>query len=116
MIRRPPRSTLFPYTTLFRSRHVPGGRIACRNDRGRVVEEVALDVLEQSAAAPGPAVVRVEQPLEVRQQAAVEQGAAEDVAEAAYHVRRGDGRQPERHEDHGPRPRTADRHAKALQP
>src|SRR2546426_7773023 len=24
MIRRPPRSTLFPYTTLFRSRHVPG--------------------------------------------------------------------------------------------
>src|SRR3712207_8385054 len=26
MIRRPPRSTLFPYTTLFRS-HVPGGAI-----------------------------------------------------------------------------------------
>src|SRR6266571_4423734 len=26
MIRRPPRSTLFPYTTLFRSRHVPRGR------------------------------------------------------------------------------------------
>src|SRR3989440_801316 len=25
MIRRPPRSTLFPYTTLFRSRLVPGG-------------------------------------------------------------------------------------------
>src|SRR5438874_6375242 len=24
MIRRPPRSTLFPYTTLFRSRHGPG--------------------------------------------------------------------------------------------
>src|SRR2546426_3154401 len=24
MIRRPPRSTLFPYTTLFRSRRVPG--------------------------------------------------------------------------------------------
>src|SRR5436190_9920348 len=24
MIRRPPRSTLFPYTTLFRSVHVPG--------------------------------------------------------------------------------------------
>src|SRR3712207_7816474 len=24
MIRRPPRSTLFPYTTLFRSRHPPG--------------------------------------------------------------------------------------------
>src|SRR5258707_6543666 len=27
MIRRPPRSTLFPYTTLFRSRHSPSGGI-----------------------------------------------------------------------------------------
>src|SRR5688572_32001294 len=26
MIRRPPRSTLFPYTTLFRSAHHPGAR------------------------------------------------------------------------------------------
>src|SRR5262249_62242455 len=26
MIRRPPRSTLFPYTTLFRSVSIPGGR------------------------------------------------------------------------------------------
>src|SRR5215510_9825068 len=30
MIRRPPRSTLFPYTTLFRSRRCPG----CRGSRG----------------------------------------------------------------------------------
>src|SRR2546426_5929118 len=28
MIRRPPRSTLFPYTTLFRSRHVAPQRLA----------------------------------------------------------------------------------------
>src|SRR2546427_2013070 len=27
MIRRPPRSTLFPYTTLFRSEHVARGRV-----------------------------------------------------------------------------------------
>src|SRR3712207_7124727 len=27
MIRRPPRSTLFPYTTLFRSGHCPTGRV-----------------------------------------------------------------------------------------
>src|SRR2546425_9186466 len=27
MIRRPPRSTLFPYTTLFRSRRRPGDRV-----------------------------------------------------------------------------------------
>src|SRR5256885_8174308 len=30
MIRRPPRSTLFPYTTLFRSRHAPPGRATPR--------------------------------------------------------------------------------------
>src|SRR2546422_8620170 len=30
MIRRPPRSTLFPYTTLFRSKHEPGN-IAARS-------------------------------------------------------------------------------------
>src|SRR5476649_2987518 len=30
MIRRPPRSTLFPYTTLFRSRRFPAGTILCR--------------------------------------------------------------------------------------
>src|SRR3712207_8832991 len=32
MIRRPPRSTLFPYTTLFRSRHAPG--MPQRHNRG----------------------------------------------------------------------------------
>src|SRR5256885_8083078 len=30
MIRRPPRSTLFPYTTLFRSQYEPTGRPICR--------------------------------------------------------------------------------------
>src|SRR2546430_6597047 len=33
MIRRPPRSTLFPYTTLFRSRHLPRG--AAHRERAR---------------------------------------------------------------------------------
>src|SRR5438477_7171700 len=36
MIRRPPRSTLFPYTTLFRSR---GRRVELYADRGDVVAE-----------------------------------------------------------------------------
>src|SRR3712207_6846652 len=31
MIRRPPRSTLFPYTTLFRSRPKAEGPIGCKN-------------------------------------------------------------------------------------
>src|SRR3712207_8151704 len=47
MIRRPPRSTLFPYTTLFRSAvhlqvHEPGGEDALREDdvgAGRGVEQ-----------------------------------------------------------------------------
>src|SRR2546430_7625720 len=35
MIRRPPRSTLFPYTTLFRSRRTRAGRRGCARRRGR---------------------------------------------------------------------------------
>src|SRR2546426_10067485 len=34
MIRRPPRSTLFPYTTLFRSAAVFGRRFDCRRSPG----------------------------------------------------------------------------------
>src|SRR5258708_29541030 len=38
MIRRPPRSTLFPYTTLFRSHvHFTGGEPLARNDLVRLV-------------------------------------------------------------------------------
>src|SRR3712207_7349237 len=35
MIRRPPRSTLFPYTTLFRSRHAAGGQVLERHGEPR---------------------------------------------------------------------------------
>src|SRR3712207_8221127 len=38
MIRRPPRSTLFPYTTLFRSREDPGAQ-GLGDVRGRVEPE-----------------------------------------------------------------------------
>src|SRR5256884_2874785 len=34
MIRRPPRSTLFPYTTLFRSRFAEGGNAVCQRRMG----------------------------------------------------------------------------------
>src|SRR5256885_3095135 len=49
MIRRPPRSTLFPYTTLFRSviahghQHAPGPRVQRRPVHFRVVLQVELD-------------------------------------------------------------------------
>src|SRR2546430_17217253 len=42
MIRRPPRSTLFPYTTLFRSRELPGARAPANlvvPHRGEPVQE-----------------------------------------------------------------------------
>src|SRR3712207_7460450 len=42
MIRRPPRSTLFPYTTLFRSRD--GQRLQHRDVAGRSVDARPLDV------------------------------------------------------------------------
>src|SRR3712207_6929816 len=44
MIRRPPRSTLFPYTTLFRSRHAQLSQYLPLQD---VAEDVRLDVLVQ---------------------------------------------------------------------
>src|SRR5215467_5999714 len=46
MIRRPPRSTLFPYTTLFRSRRSPARRVARRIPPGRTRGR------RQSAACP----------------------------------------------------------------
>src|SRR2546426_6121118 len=42
MIRRPPRSTLFPYTTLFRSPPPQGGRDRRRRDRLRLGGPVRL--------------------------------------------------------------------------
>src|SRR2546422_8545534 len=41
MIRRPPRSTLFPYTTLFRSLLVSRQPIRDRQDRAEVIRRVA---------------------------------------------------------------------------
>src|SRR2546430_5537237 len=43
MIRRPPRSTLFPYTTLFRSRDLERGGDQAEIARGRLVEGEQLE-------------------------------------------------------------------------
>src|SRR2546430_8239748 len=61
MIRRPPRSTLFPYTTLFRSTHVAAGRAAPshhstrgRDARGGPCGRAAADLGDgRGAARPG---------------------------------------------------------------
>src|SRR3712207_8693109 len=62
MIRRPPRSTLFPYTTLFRSRTERFGELAAGErlgafDHAEVVDVVAIEVgddcLEEHGAVGG---------------------------------------------------------------
>src|SRR6266487_6416091 len=52
MIRRPPRSTLFPYTTLFRSRPgAPSSSGACRSQRER--SRMKLEEVQVVALTPG---------------------------------------------------------------
>src|SRR3712207_7510604 len=54
MIRRPPRSTLFPYTTLFRSLARRGGRgLAAPEDDAVAAVAVGLDRLGEGTAGPG---------------------------------------------------------------
>src|SRR2546422_8601783 len=50
MIRRPPRSTLFPYTTLFRSQHVAHRHVSPRV--GRLEPHVALEQLQRHGRVP----------------------------------------------------------------
>src|SRR3712207_7480737 len=57
MIRRPPRSTLFPYTTLFRSVGVPVLRLAVHD-----VEVGRVDRGVEAVAAADPEPVRVHDP------------------------------------------------------
>src|SRR5688572_31163220 len=68
MLRRPPRSTLFPYTTLFRSRHdqPPGGGDAARGGgrhrAGRgVKEQLQLQATRRARRGAGQAGVRSEE-------------------------------------------------------
>src|SRR5260370_30568384 len=44
MIRRPPRSTLFPYTTLFRSENLPEILLRVRLDFRNAVKDGALEI------------------------------------------------------------------------
>src|SRR5256885_8460774 len=61
MIRRPPRSTLFPYTTLFRSR-----RSVRRRHDGGLLGGGEPGRLDQHAIGPGRQMVEAEPPLTVR--------------------------------------------------
>src|SRR2546430_17210499 len=65
MIGRPPRSTLFPYTTLFRSRRVTdrAGAVADPDDRAvrasKLLLEVPRDAVALEPGPPAPAVFDV---------------------------------------------------------
>src|SRR2546429_6601575 len=47
MIRRPPRSTLFPYTTLFRSHEAPWERLASAERKVKQALVTAIGLLEE---------------------------------------------------------------------
>src|ERR1039458_10591478 len=68
MIRRPPRSTLFPYTTLFRSEYVAEGMLEAFADH---------DLVEKRILLPRAAVARDLVPAELARR-----GARVDVVEA----------------------------------
>src|SRR3712207_7469310 len=56
MIRRPPRSTLFPYTTLFRSQSAPvvaGDRVGERHVVGRDLQRAVTRVAQQQHVVDG---------------------------------------------------------------
>src|SRR2546427_6018604 len=56
MIRRPPRSTLFPYTTLFRSLRDPFGNIGVSGVGADALERQHCDPRAFRRRGPGPAV------------------------------------------------------------
>src|SRR2546429_4153296 len=55
MIRRPPRSTLFPYTTLFRSKRFRALRMAVSEMSNPVVQKPHLACCAAAAPSPQPA-------------------------------------------------------------
>src|SRR5256886_12621832 len=77
MIRRPPRSTLFPYTTLFRSPHHPGGRAAHSGGCAARAQRAARPAAGRRGGGGG--------------------GAARGVPEPCVHPRRRGGTRSEEH-------------------
>src|SRR3712207_8273747 len=61
MIRRPPRSTLFPYTTLFRSEVRRPGAVRLARQPRPLLEDVGQLVGQEHPPLPAPGVVRSEE-------------------------------------------------------
>src|SRR3712207_7299950 len=71
MIRRPPRSTLFPYTTLFRSEDGPrriayAPRLSSHAQRARRLHEEGVEFIAPLAIAPVPHPCEIQLPLDIR--------------------------------------------------
>src|SRR2546427_8717456 len=77
MIRRPPRSTLFPYTTLFRSRCHHAGRECGAVRAVAAVRARARAVVRRQLVAPAPACARLHQRLRPRGQLRSEEHTSE---------------------------------------
>src|SRR5690242_21158819 len=82
MVRRPPRSTLFPYTTLFRSQNVRHPPVGERRDQARVADEGAGLVFGASVAGEQP-VIGVD---DLGGNQPVEQRSEEHTSELQSHV------------------------------
>src|SRR3712207_7166931 len=63
MIRRPPRSTLFPYTTLFRSEQ-QGEHVIAARPRARAPRAAPPDLLEQERVHGGEHAAQQAEPLD----------------------------------------------------
>src|SRR3712207_7059305 len=61
MIRRPPRSTLFPYTTLFRSQRLGDRPVALAQQRHHAGDQAAANHRAQPAASQRPQGARSEE-------------------------------------------------------
>src|SRR2546430_10464271 len=84
MIRRPPRSTLFPYTTLFRSR--VRGRDVDERIRRRDVDEPPDRVAIRGELDADPSALPPQRPVELRPRLRLEPGVSDLVARSEEHT------------------------------
>src|SRR5882762_7942659 len=93
MIRRPPRSTLFPYTTLFRSAQdhaVAEVRPQLQRERGAGTVKVVANAERDRRAAPGPGQqLCYPGPVQFERVPPLHEGDARSQAEAGYPEHRG---------------------------
>src|SRR3712207_6888272 len=81
MIRRPPRSTLFPYTTLFRSLISPSGKSVILHDRSGIGADDVIGTYPTTLQPKEPLSKLLGEPLNGRWQLQVADLASSDVGD-----------------------------------